>query len=159
MVFCRKSMPSTSSDMINIKFHTSVKLMIRYGYTYMKRESWSLAANMKLRPLQYGHYTITKVVGESAFELSIPLFHGLHSIFNVELLQPYFPPLLDTTEVVEHLVPTKLNLDYDEQGYDQPNHGHQDEGHVPIDSLNAIGWSKQGHFFTKVSGSLGTGFN
>jgi hypothetical protein len=30
----------------------------------------------------------------------------------VELLRPYFPPLLDTLEVAEKLAPTKLNLDY-----------------------------------------------
>jgi hypothetical protein len=48
-------------------------------------------------------------VGDNAFELSIPPFLGLHPIFNVELLRPYFPPLLDTLEVVEKLAPTKLN--------------------------------------------------
>jgi hypothetical protein len=31
-------------------------------------------------------YTITKVVGENYFELSIPPFLGLHPVFNVELL-------------------------------------------------------------------------
>jgi hypothetical protein len=50
-------------------------------------------------------------VGENDFELSIPPFLGLHPIFNVEFLRPYYPPLLDTSEVVEHLAPTKLNLD------------------------------------------------
>jgi hypothetical protein len=48
-------------------------------------------------------------VGENAFELSIPSFLGLHPVFNVELLQSYFPPLLDTLEVAEQLAPTKLN--------------------------------------------------
>jgi hypothetical protein len=50
-------------------------------------------------------------VGENYFELSIPPFLGLHPVFNVELLRPYFPPLLDTSDVVEHLAPTKLNPD------------------------------------------------
>jgi hypothetical protein len=54
-------------------------------------------------------------VGENDFELSIPPFLGLHLIFNVELLQPYFPPLLDTSDVVEHLAPIELNLDCIEQ--------------------------------------------
>jgi hypothetical protein len=54
-------------------------------------------------------YTITKVVGENDFELSIPHFLFLHPVFNVEQLRPYFPPLLDTLEVEEHLAPTKLN--------------------------------------------------
>jgi hypothetical protein len=52
-----------------------------------------------LRPLRYGSYTITKVVGENDFELNISPFLGLHPIFNVALLRPYFPPLLDTSEI------------------------------------------------------------
>ena len=62
-----------------------------------------------------GCYTITKAVGDNAFELSIPPFLGLHPVFNVDLLRPYFPSLLDTSEVVEPLTPTDLNLDYMEQ--------------------------------------------
>jgi hypothetical protein len=65
----------------------------------------------KLRPLHYGPYTITKAIGDNAFELSIPPFLGLHPVFNVELLRPYFPPLLDTSEVAEQLAPTELNPD------------------------------------------------
>jgi hypothetical protein len=49
-------------------------------------------------------------VGDNAFELSIPPFLGLRPLFNVDLIQPYFPPLLDTSEVVEQLTPTELNL-------------------------------------------------
>ena len=33
----------------------------------------------------------------------------------MELLRPYFPPLLDTSDVAEHLEPTKLNPDCLEQ--------------------------------------------
>jgi hypothetical protein len=65
----------------------------------------------KLRPLPYGDYTITKVVGDNSFELNIPPFLGLHPVFNVDLLRPYFPPLVDTSEIVEQLTPTELNLD------------------------------------------------
>jgi hypothetical protein len=54
-----------------------------------------------MQPLLYGPYTIPKVVCDNDFELSIPPFLGLHPIFNVDLLQPYFPPLLDTSEVEE----------------------------------------------------------
>jgi hypothetical protein len=60
----------------------------------------------KLRPLRYGSYTITKAVGDNAFELNTPPFLGLHPMFNVDLLRPYFPPLLDTSEVAEQLTPT-----------------------------------------------------
>ena len=66
----------------------------------------------KLRPLRYGSYTITKVVGDNDFELNIPPFFGLHPVFNVALLQPYFPPLMDTLEIVEQLTPAELNPDY-----------------------------------------------
>jgi hypothetical protein len=41
-----------------------------------------------------GSYTINKAVGDNAFELNIPPFLGLHPVFNVDLLRPYFPPLL-----------------------------------------------------------------
>lgn len=53
----------------------------------------------KLGPLWYGPYTITKVVGDNEFELNIPPFLGLHPVFNVYQLQPYFPPLLDTFSI------------------------------------------------------------
>ena len=68
-----------------------------------------------LHPNFYGPYTNTNVVGENDFELSIPCFLGLHPIFNVDLLRPYFPPLLDTSEVAEQLTPIELNLNYMEQ--------------------------------------------
>ena len=67
--------------------------------------------NRKLYPLLYGPYTITKVVGDNFFELSIPPFLGLHLVFNVDLLFPCFPPLLDTSEVEEQLTPIDLNPD------------------------------------------------
>jgi hypothetical protein len=63
----------------------------------------------KFSSLRYGSYTITKVVGDNAFDISIPPFLGLHPVFNVDLLRPYFPPLLDTSDVAEKLTPTELN--------------------------------------------------
>lgn len=60
------------------------------------------------------------VVGENDFEISIPLFLSLHPIFNMELLCPYFPPLLDTLEVVERLDQIELNSHYIEKAkFDQ----------------------------------------
>jgi hypothetical protein len=50
-------------------------------------------------------------VGDNYFKLNIPPFLGLHLMFNVDILQPYFPPLLDTSEIAEQLKPTKLNPD------------------------------------------------
>jgi hypothetical protein len=69
----------------------------------------------KIRPLRYGSYTITKVVGDNAFELNIPPFLGMHPMFNVDLLRPYFPPLLDTSEIAEQLTAIELHLDYIKQ--------------------------------------------
>lgn len=68
--------------------------------------------NMKLRPLWYGPYIITKVVGGNDFDLSIPTFLGLHPIFNVEMLLPYFPPMLDALEAFDQLHHTEINPKY-----------------------------------------------
>jgi hypothetical protein len=54
-------------------------------------------------------------MGENDFELSIPPLLGLHSVFNVELLRPYFLPFLDTLDVAKHLALRELNLDYIKQ--------------------------------------------
>eukprot|EP00253_Pinus_taeda_P036180 PITA_36180 len=72
-------------------------------------------AYRKLIPLRYGPYTITKAVGDSEFELNIAPFLGLHPMFNVDRLRPYFPPLLDTSDIAEQLTPTELNPDCMEQ--------------------------------------------
>jgi hypothetical protein len=50
-------------------------------------------------------------VGDNSFDLNIPPFLGLHPVFNVDLLRPYFPPILDTSEVEEQLTPTEINPD------------------------------------------------
>jgi hypothetical protein len=71
--------------------------------------------HQKLFPLLYGPYTITKVVGRNDFELNTTPFLGLHPMFNVDLLQPYFPPLLETSEIIEQLTPTYFNPDCMEQ--------------------------------------------
>jgi hypothetical protein len=65
----------------------------------------------KLFPFYYGSYTIPKSMGDNSFELNIPPFLGMHPVFNVDLLCPYFPPLLDTSEVVEQLTPKEINPD------------------------------------------------
>jgi hypothetical protein len=54
-------------------------------------------------------------MGDNAFELNIPPFLGLHPVFNVDLLRPYFPPLLDTSDAAEKLTPIDLNLDFLQQ--------------------------------------------
>jgi hypothetical protein len=52
---------------------------------------------------------MTKVVCDTDFELNIAPFLGLHLVFNVALLRPYLPPLLDTSKTIEKLKLTKLN--------------------------------------------------
>ena len=54
-------------------------------------------------------------MGDNSFELSIPPFLGLHPVFNVDRLRPYFPPLLDTSDIAEQLTPIELNPDCMEQ--------------------------------------------
>jgi hypothetical protein len=67
--------------------------------------------HQKHRPLWYGPYTITKVVGDNDFVLNIPPFLDLHPVFNMALLQPYFPPLLETSEIAKKFTPTELKPD------------------------------------------------
>jgi hypothetical protein len=71
--------------------------------------------HQKLCPLRYGPYTITKVVCRNDFELNTPPFLCLYPMFNVDLLWPYFPPLLETSEIIEQLTLTELNPDCMEQ--------------------------------------------
>ena len=66
-------------------------------------------------PLRYGPYTITKAMGDHAFEFNIPPFLGLHLVFNVDRLRPYFPPLVDTFDIAEQLTPIELDPDCMEQ--------------------------------------------
>ena len=63
----------------------------------------------KIHSFDYGPYKIIKKVDENAFELNLPPFLGVHPIFNVELLKPYFPPLLDIADVAEEFSHTELN--------------------------------------------------
>jgi hypothetical protein len=50
-------------------------------------------------------------VGINDFELNTPPFLGLHLVFNVDLLHPYFAPLLDTSNIIEKLTPIDINPD------------------------------------------------
>jgi hypothetical protein len=83
-------------------------------WLHLQKECFA-GPHRKLCPLRYGSYTLTNAVGENSFELSIPPFLGFHPVFNVDHLRPYFPPLLDTSDMAEQLTPTELNPDYMEQ--------------------------------------------
>jgi hypothetical protein len=50
-------------------------------------------------------------MGDNYFELNIPPFLVLHPVLNMDLLRPYFPPLLNTSDVAKKLTPTELNPD------------------------------------------------
>jgi hypothetical protein len=108
--FCRNTMLSTSSTMIKPhQFQVGNKVWL-----HLQKERL-IGPHRKLRPLRYGPYTITKVVGSNAFELNTPPFLRLHPVFNVDLLRPYFPPLLDTSHMTKPLTPTELSPDRMEQ--------------------------------------------
>jgi hypothetical protein len=49
---------------------------------------------------------------ENSFKLNLPPFLNIHLVFNVELLHPYFMPLLDISKVEEHLALIEFNLHY-----------------------------------------------
>jgi hypothetical protein len=51
-------------------------------------------------------------MGDNSFELNIPPFLGLHLVFNVDLLHPYFPTLLDSSDIAEQLTPIEINPNY-----------------------------------------------
>jgi hypothetical protein len=50
-------------------------------------------------------------MGDNSFKLNIPPFLGLHLVFNMDILRPYFPPSLDTSEIAEQITPKHLNPD------------------------------------------------
>ena len=60
------------------------------------------------------------VLDENCFELNNLSFIVFHLIFILYFLWPYFPLLLETSKVVEHLTSIKLNLDYIEKEYINP---------------------------------------
>ena len=106
-------MLSTSNSMISIGCNTNSRWATKCGYISNKEPL--VGPRRKLRPVRYGPYTITKAVGDNSFELSIPPFLVLHPLFNVDCLQPYFPPLMDTSGMAEQLTPIELKPDYMEQ--------------------------------------------
>jgi hypothetical protein len=97
--------------MVPQQFQIGDKVWLHFQKEHLTRP------HRKIHLLRYGPYTITKAVGRNYFELNTPPFLGMHPVFNVELLQPYFPPLLDTSEITEQLTPTELNPNYMEREY------------------------------------------
>jgi hypothetical protein len=98
-IFYRSPITSTRNTMINIRCHTSLRWETKFGCTCRKKSLQGLIR--KIHPPCYGPYTITKVVGDNYFEINLPPFLVLHPLFNVDLLRPYFPALLDTSDITE----------------------------------------------------------
>ena len=48
-----------------------------------------------VKPIRYGPFNIRKKVGNNAFQLDLPSYMQMYSIFNVENLRVYEPPLID----------------------------------------------------------------
>jgi hypothetical protein len=109
----RIPMTSTNNTMINIGCHISFRWETNFGCTCRKNALQNPIGRLHL--IHYGQYTITKDMGGNYFHLNIPPFLGLHPVFNVDLLHPCFPPLLDTSEVAKQMTPTEINPNYIQQ--------------------------------------------
>jgi hypothetical protein len=97
-------------------------------------------------------YTITEDVVDNSFELNIPPFLGLHPVFNMALIRPYFPPLLDTLEIEEKLTPIEINPDCMQQEssdeiVDSRKVAHTGPNSVNISSSNRGTQRNGDHFF------------
>jgi hypothetical protein len=123
---------------------------------FAERTPYRTPSEASPTPLWVVHHH--QVVGDNAFELNIPPFLGLHLVFNVDLLRPYFPPLLDTSEITEQLTPTELN----------PTAYNRNPVIILWTNISRalaskgssfIELSKQGSSCTKESGSPGAKFN
>jgi hypothetical protein len=101
-------MTSTSNATINTRYHTSFRLATNSGYICRRSVSPGSIRS-------FSHFIITKAVGSNVFEINTRPFLSFHPIFNVDLLTPYFPPLLDTSKIAKQLTPTYFNPDYMEQ--------------------------------------------
>jgi hypothetical protein len=67
--------------------------------------------HQKLHPLHYGPYTITKVVGDNDFELSIPPFLGLHPSVQCGPPSTILPTIIGHIRDRREVDTTELNPD------------------------------------------------
>ena len=81
------------------KHHIPHSFQIGYQvWLHLKKERFT-GPYRKMKPLQYGPYSILKQIGENTFKLDIHAFLGLHLVFNVDLLRPYHAPLLEQNDL------------------------------------------------------------
>ena len=48
-----------------------------------------------MKPIRYGPFKILEKIGNNAFNLDLPSFMKIYSVFNVENLRLYEPPLIE----------------------------------------------------------------
>jgi hypothetical protein len=107
-IFYRSPMTSKINTMINTGRHLSLRWVTKFGCTCRKS-----ALHDPIKSFSHsvmGHTPSPRLWVIIISELNIPPFLGLHPMFNVDILRPYFPPLFDTSEIEEQLTPTKLYL-------------------------------------------------
>ena len=112
-IFCTKPTLSTSNNTINIFFSTSFRLVTRYGCTCKNRNS-----HVFMGILNYDDTSLAlspRSWVRMVLNLNLPPFIGLHPIFNLELPQLYFRPLLGTSKMIGHLVTIYGNPNYIKQ--------------------------------------------
>jgi hypothetical protein len=103
----RSPMTSTSSAMINIGIYISFRWATKFSCTCRKNAFQDPMERFSHSVM--GHTPSPRLWGIIIFMLDIPPFLGLHPVFNMDLLRPYFPPLLDTSNIAEQLTPTEIN--------------------------------------------------
>jgi hypothetical protein len=93
-------MPSTSNDMISIGFHTSFRLVTKYG-CICKRD----VSHTPIRILDHSNMVLTPSLRLWVRMIlnEVSTFPWLHLVFDVELLRPYFSSLLGTSKVDKNL--------------------------------------------------------
>jgi hypothetical protein len=99
--------------MINTGYHTSFRLATNFGY--ICRRSISSGPIESFAHFVMGLTLSPRLWVEIILSSTLHPSLVLHPVFNVDLLRQYFPPLLDTSEIVEQLTPIELNPDYMEQ--------------------------------------------
>ena len=65
---------------------------------HLKKEILS-GPHIHTNRLRYDPYTILKKIRVNDFKLNIPPYPGFHPVFNVNLLRPYFLPMLEFIEL------------------------------------------------------------
>jgi hypothetical protein len=102
-------MPSTSNVVINPWCHIIFRWARKFGCTCRKN-----ALQSPIRSFAHsgmGHTPSPRTWVTMLLHSTFPHFLGMHPVSNVAILRPYFPPLLDTSEIAEKLTPTELNPD------------------------------------------------